>query len=796
MIIAEGTIDFENKIKRLSNDLSLGGHEAEVTFQMILEMSGLNDARVDYLLAIAYLNGYGTEQNCAKSAYYYRKAISEGSKASYMELFDTLWRINTPESLKEMVDLALPLAESGNRDMCGRMGRAYRDGRGVPKNLGIAADWMRKAADQNLGWAKNELFDILWRMGTPESYKEMISVATAFAEAGDSGAMGRVGRMYRDGKGVGKDLNKAAEWMRKAADKNVGWAKNELFDILWKIDTPEALEEMLSVATEFAEKGDGAAMGRLGRAYRHGKGVPQDLNIAAEWMRKAADKNVGWAKNELFDLMCRRYDYPKGKDSCEYYVLFDVSHYSLLSVSILLRIVRHNNNKSILLITKKSDKKEMLRHIQENGLFDIVIEYDPYIFKGECHRELLKNKIVDYFDAIFEESDIKVDDLAFIYTGGDLIQSFGMYLYIKSLNPILIEADINQLNSNSRVKSASNLGMVSKEFGMLQEESGIIDGTGDNIMHIIFNNKSRYDNFLKLSCTFEKIDLVTGLKNLSIEDKELIKKSFNFGKLLSNSILLLNSRGNAMHMSKLDVVELPVLYRALADFYGHIDDRYIIKKHPEDTLDVRHYIKNSEITGEYPVELLCVENTIRLEKGFSIDTSAGRRLADVGILKSNVIAGREFYTLYPKMHIINFVLSLSEFIEATSIYQNLTSDVYMQKYISVKFPDLYGRYKSNNHERVISFCSHAEKFRGEVLVKIGELTSKEFENFKHLDVEINVYCLKKNIIDADGSFGKYKDEIVTICSKNSNISSKIKGFDFELSLDNLGISYELILLSK
>ena len=62
------------------------------------------------------------------------------------------------------------------------------------------------------------------------------------------------------------------------------------------------MEEMISVATEFAEKGDGGAMGRLGRAYRDGKGVPQDMNKAAEWMRKAADKNIRWAKNELFDI--------------------------------------------------------------------------------------------------------------------------------------------------------------------------------------------------------------------------------------------------------------------------------------------------------------------------------------------------------------------------------------------------------------------------------------------------------------------------------------------------------------
>jgi len=115
-----------------------------------------------------------------------------------------------------------------------------------------------------------------------------------------------IARKYRDGKGVPQDLNLAADWMRKAAAKNVGWAKNELFDILWKIGTPEAYGEMVSVAQSFADSGDGFAMGRLGRAYRDGKGVPQDLNLAADWMRKAAAKNVGWANKELKSLSTAR----------------------------------------------------------------------------------------------------------------------------------------------------------------------------------------------------------------------------------------------------------------------------------------------------------------------------------------------------------------------------------------------------------------------------------------------------------------------------------------------------------
>ena len=45
-----------------------------------------------------------------------------------------------------------------------------------------------------------------------------------------------IGKAYRDGRGVEKDLNKAAEWMRKAAEKNVGWAKNELYAIIYQSD--------------------------------------------------------------------------------------------------------------------------------------------------------------------------------------------------------------------------------------------------------------------------------------------------------------------------------------------------------------------------------------------------------------------------------------------------------------------------------------------------------------------------------------------------------------------------------
>ena len=111
-----------------------------------------------------------------------------------------------------------------------------------------------------------------------------------------------IATLYRNGIFVQQDLAAAVEWMRKASDQNLGWAKWELFDILYRINTPESLDEAVSIAVPLAKSGNRELQARLGRAYRDGKGVGQDLAAAVEWMRKASDQNLGWAKWELNEI--------------------------------------------------------------------------------------------------------------------------------------------------------------------------------------------------------------------------------------------------------------------------------------------------------------------------------------------------------------------------------------------------------------------------------------------------------------------------------------------------------------
>ncbi len=184
----------------------------------------------------------------------------------------------------------------------GILARAYRDGKGVPQDLSKAAEWMRKSANKNVEWAQIELFDILWKLGNVDAYSEMISTILPLVQKGDGGAIGRLARAYRDGKGVPQDLSKAAEWMRKSANKNVEWAQIELFDILWKLGNVDAYPEMISTILPLVQKGNGKAILRLARAYRYGKGVAQNEVESINLYARAVTLKISGAEEELQDL--------------------------------------------------------------------------------------------------------------------------------------------------------------------------------------------------------------------------------------------------------------------------------------------------------------------------------------------------------------------------------------------------------------------------------------------------------------------------------------------------------------
>lgn len=99
--------------------------------------------------------------------------------------------------------------------------------------------------------------------GMVQQFKKQLE----FAQSGKIQAMYDVGKLYQRGRGVNKNINKAAEWFQKAADA-----------------------------------GHAASQAQLGILYFEGRGVPQDYNKAVSLLNAAAKQNVPSAFYQLANM--------------------------------------------------------------------------------------------------------------------------------------------------------------------------------------------------------------------------------------------------------------------------------------------------------------------------------------------------------------------------------------------------------------------------------------------------------------------------------------------------------------
>lgn len=144
-----------------------------------------------------------------------------------------------------------------------------------------------------------------------------IETFTIIANNGDADAMGQLGQLYENGEIVSKSINDALMWYRQANKTNSKKWAIPLFNLLWKIGTPESYSEMIDVIMPLANKNDGSAMGHLGKAYRDGKGVKKDHKKAIMLFEKAVSEDITWANWVLIDLLVIQKDETSKKKAFE-----------------------------------------------------------------------------------------------------------------------------------------------------------------------------------------------------------------------------------------------------------------------------------------------------------------------------------------------------------------------------------------------------------------------------------------------------------------------------------------------
>lgn len=122
---------------------------------------------------------------------------------------------------QEAIALWADAAENGNADAEQALGWAYSNGLGVERNYAEAMTWYGRAAKQGHAGAQVNLA-ILHDDGLGVPAPDPRRAAELFGEAAEAGspeAQNALGRMYKAGRGVPRDLQKATIWLERAAHR-------------------------------------------------------------------------------------------------------------------------------------------------------------------------------------------------------------------------------------------------------------------------------------------------------------------------------------------------------------------------------------------------------------------------------------------------------------------------------------------------------------------------------------------------------------------------------------------------
>ena len=121
------------------------------------------------------------------------------------------------------------------------------------------------------------------------------------AELEDIQACYKVGCMYENGEGTGKDYIKAADFYSMAGEKGGHMdALHRLADLYYNGNgVRKDYQKAFELYMRSAGKGNAESMRSLGRMYENGLSVSQDYHKAGEWYAKAADHGL---KDALIDL--------------------------------------------------------------------------------------------------------------------------------------------------------------------------------------------------------------------------------------------------------------------------------------------------------------------------------------------------------------------------------------------------------------------------------------------------------------------------------------------------------------
>lgn len=232
----------------------------------------------EYRIGKMYAGGLGTEQDDAAAAKWFSQAANQGYQYAQYSLAGLYSRgKGVPQDDEKALELYALAAAQGFPYAAWELGTRYRDG------IGCASD------ERQAG----RYFSVAYR-----------GFRTLANQRPDDRLQYRIGWMLLHGVGTERDESAALEWLEKSAElKNPHaeylLAKHILAD---SAIAPERINQAVDWLTHAAESGPDYAQYTLGRLYRDGGPVRQDMTQAVIWFSQAAEQGNQYAMYALGKL--------------------------------------------------------------------------------------------------------------------------------------------------------------------------------------------------------------------------------------------------------------------------------------------------------------------------------------------------------------------------------------------------------------------------------------------------------------------------------------------------------------
>lgn len=258
-------------------------------FDVLTVLARRGDSDAQAILGSYYQLGAGVTRDDDKAAYWYRRAISQGSAMARYRL--ATMAINGRASFDghEAAQAIRDYADSyANADACADYGMLLLLGRFVPADAVGAIEWFRRSAEAGNSRGQYLLARAYFRgEGIQKDDVEAYRWARVAAEKGFPMAMTLAARLLHAGVGVMTDRDAALTWLTKAAQAGDPEGQTELAKVrlLEGEGSSESLRAAAVLLEMAAKQGWAEAHKLLGMVLAQTPDLPQawlHLSIAAE----------------------------------------------------------------------------------------------------------------------------------------------------------------------------------------------------------------------------------------------------------------------------------------------------------------------------------------------------------------------------------------------------------------------------------------------------------------------------------------------------------------------------------